>query len=289
MQPGFSQPRHEPETERAFLSAIMGTQSDEAARMVRGLEDSDFYTSSHRAIFRTIVTMTERGESPALASVYEELPADLRPTLTQLTCDALGNSHDNLLLLGDLRSRLLRASQSRFLRQEAVAMEAELADGCEADLTLLEGVQDRWLERYQEENSQQARSLEMHVDEFGHWLSIMESGNAVPGIQTGFKEFDSLTGGMSGGQMICLAARPGCGKTTFATNIAYNVATRGYHVALYSLEMGEREMFSKFIARDAQVDMFRLRRGMAAPADFGKIHRGIERVRQLPIYVIAGS
>ena len=289
MEPGFSQPQHEPETERAFLSAIIGSQGTEAQRLIRGLVPEDFYADGHREVFRTICAMVDRQETPTLPGVYEELAQEQQPELVRITCEAMGDHHYNLLAVGDLRARLLRASQSRFLRREAVGMESDLSEGSRANLELLEGIQDRWLERYPEEHSQQARALEHHVDEFGQWLSVMESGGGVPGILTGYDGLDRLTGGMSGGQMITLAARPGVGKTTFATNVAYNVARNGYHVALFSLEMGEREMLSKFIARDAQVDMFRLRRGCAEPGDFGKIHRGVERVRQLPIYLNAGS
>ncbi len=85
-----------------------------------------------------------------------------------------------------------------------------------------------------------------------HELSI--AGAALTGTPTGFKDLDSMTGGLQPGNLIVIAARPSMGKSCLVTNIAENAAIKhGKPVALFSLEMSETELARRFIASQASV------------------------------------
>lgn len=70
---------------------------------------------------------------------------------------------------------------------------------------------------------------------------------------TGFPSLDIALGGLRGGQLLVLAARPGVGKTTFAENIALNAAQDGSPVIFFSLEMSGKDLATRLISMTAQV------------------------------------
>jgi replicative DNA helicase len=101
---------------------------------------------------------------------------------------------------------------------------------------------------------------------------MIESKGAVLGLPTGFRDFDRSTGGLTGGQMVVIAARPGMGKTSFAMNIAENVACdQGKPVGVFSLEMGTDELVQRLLFSRARVDASRVRKGILSKGDMPRL------------------
>ena len=83
----------------------------------------------------------------------------------------------------------------------------------------------------------------------------------MSGLSTGFAKFDEMTGGLHGGELLILAARPSMGKTALALNIAQHVATHPQMrkpVAVFSLEMSSASLLTRLLCaararRSAQV------------------------------------
>jgi replicative DNA helicase len=124
------------------------------------------------------------------------------------------------------------------------------------------------------------------VDEFGALLERVAAGEqGISGRATGYPKLDQLVAGLQDGRLYVVAARTGCGKTTFVTNLAYQMAQAGSHCGFFSLEMGAQEIFQKVVAIDSGVDLFRLRQGNVDPAGLTRAHTSATRVGQLPIYV----
>ena len=74
------------------------------------------------------------------------------------------------------------------------------------------------------------------------------NGRKLPGISTGFRDYDNMTGGLHNGELTLLAARPSMGKTTLGLNIAYNVANAGIPVLIFSLEMPADQLTKKLLS-----------------------------------------
>ena len=92
------------------------------------------------------------------------------------------------------------------------------------------------------------------------------------GAKTGYPELDSVTGGMTNSDLVILAARPGMGKTSFALNLATNIARRsGRTVAIYSLEMSMDQLAARMISTEALVDSHKLRTGHLSHEDWSRI------------------
>lgn len=88
--------------------------------------------------------------------------------------------------------------------------------------------------------------------EYIDFLSSKEDGNRC---DTGFPLVDSMLKGMFKGQLIGLAARPGCGKSAFGMTVAVNVAKKGKSVVMFSQEMEAYEVYERMIANQANIPM----------------------------------
>jgi replicative DNA helicase len=83
-----------------------------------------------------------------------------------------------------------------------------------------------------------------------NYLKSIEESASAPAIKTGFDEFDSsLGGGLRAGRLYGIGGITSLGKTTFALQIADNIAQKRQDVLIFSLEMDRQEMISKSISR----------------------------------------
>ena len=101
---------------------------------------------------------------------------------------------------------------------------------------------------------------------------MSESENHLPGLSTGLSAVDQKITGLNKSDLILLAARPGMGKTSFALNIALNVAkSTNMTVAVFSLEMSREQLATRLLSAEALVENNRLKTGMLRETDWEKI------------------
>lgn len=99
-----------------------------------------------------------------------------------------------------------------------------------------------------------------------------ENKGAVGGRKTGYTDLDNMLVQMGGGDLIILGARPGMGKTSFALNVATNVAKSSKKaVAIFSLEMSAEQLVTRIISSEAMVDSHALRTGNLKPEHWDSI------------------
>lgn len=106
---------------------------------------------------------------------------------------------------------------------------------------------------------------------------------------TGFRDFDALTaGGLREGELIILAARPAMGKTALALQIARHVATCPKNpkaVPFFAFEMSKQSLVTRLVCAEAKVDMRRFRMGRIYPAEQERIHRAMQKIGDIPLYI----
>jgi replicative DNA helicase len=115
----------------------------------------------------------------------------------------------------------------------------------------------------------------------------------IVGVPTGFKDFDGLTGGLRGGDMVVFAARPGVGKTSFALNIAEHAVLDArkpddnshYHIAFFSLEMPNEQLMLRLFAARARVNLRSLRAGILSQEEFAKIANAAGEFKEAKLYL----
>ena len=115
---------------------------------------------------------------------------------------------------------------------------------------------------------------------------LAETKGAVSGAKTGFSGLDRVLVQMGKGDLIIVGARPGMGKTSFALNIATNVAKASKKsVAIFSLEMSGEQLVTRILSSEAMVDSHSLRTGQLANEDWDNIADVISSLSGCDIYI----
>ena len=106
------------------------------------------------------------------------------------------------------------------------------------------------------------------------------------GIRTGFGDLDNLMGGLRKSDLILVGARPGEGKTSLALNIALAAGRAGKRVLIFSLEMPRRQIATRLLFSQAEVDARQLSRpGLLSERDRRLIRNTLPAVASMSIYV----
>lgn len=79
-------------------------------------------------------------------------------------------------------------------------------------------------------------------------------------LYLGFSRLDDLLGGLEGGDMIVIGARPGVGKSALVTQVTSNLAKHGKRIGFYNLEMQEKQVYERFVVSQSGIGLTRLRR-----------------------------
>ncbi len=110
------------------------------------------------------------------------------------------------------------------------------------------------------------------VDVYAHLHLLATDKTAAQGTPTGFSGLDRVLAGMGKSDMIIVGARPGMGKTSFALNIATNVAqSTKKTVCIFSLEMSAEQLVNRVLASEAMVDSYALRKGELTQEQWGQL------------------
>ena len=97
---------------------------------------------------------------------------------------------------------------------------------------------------------------------YNNLQAMVTDGESAQGTKTGFSGIDRVLAGMGNSDLILVGARPGMGKTSFALNIATNVALQTKKtVCIFSLEMSAEQLVSRIISSEAMIDSYALRTG----------------------------
>lgn len=102
---------------------------------------------------------------------------------------------------------------------------------------------------------------------------MVKDPDSLLGTPTGYKDLDAMTGGLHGGDMFILAARPSMGKTSFVMNIVEHVAVDlGKAAAVFSLEMSADQLVQRMLCSRARVNMRTIgKAGGMKKSDFPRI------------------
>ena len=265
------------DAEESVLGAMMLSPKAIDAVTETGLEPQDFYRDSHAVIYRAILMLYERGEPVDAISVTAELErADLmrlvaegptRPHELAAMVPAASNAAHYAMLVrrtATARGLVTVGNAMAALGQSGVGDEQEMIDRAE------EAVFGLTQHRFPTEFVDLPTLYQAEFERMAH----LHDGDGLVGTPTGYRSLDDLLGGLSGGQLVILAARPSMGKSAFALGIAANLIFRlGIDVALFSLEMSRAELTQRIMGMEARVDVSKIRRSILDAADWQRLVR----------------
>ncbi len=106
------------------------------------------------------------------------------------------------------------------------------------------------------------------------------------GLKSGFTLLDTMLTGLNKSDLILLAARPGVGKTSFALNIATNVAVKHQlPVAIFQLEMAKEQLVSRILSSEARVPSQSLRTGNITGDEWNRLASAANLIYDMPIHI----
>jgi len=280
------------DAERSVLGSMLLSR-DAIATAIQNLDERDFYRDAHRKIWRAVVELFDRNEPVDMVTLVEELKrkrdletiggASYLTTLDQFVATAANVEHyckivhEKALLrrLIDVGTGIVGEAFDQ--REDA----SELLDRAEQSIFAIsdEGLRTGF---------QPMRTLVLQgysaIEEY------RQRKVHVTGVASGFYDLDEMTAGFQKSDFVVIAGRPSMGKTSFAMNIAENVAVRAkakdrVAVAVFSLEMSKESLVQRLMCSHAKVDIHKIRRGYASNDEYKRLQNAAAQLHEAQIYI----
>ena len=267
-------------TEQSLLGSII-IAPEALDDVVQIITPADFYIEEHAQIFMTIkdlfvnsrdIDFVTLVDALVTKGVYNETAAaDYITQLVHKGNNAL-NVKDYAKIIKDksLLRKLIDVCDE--VSEKAYSEEGEAAH-------LVDYAESLVFEIAQGRDSKNFRHISDVINEVYRNLHEMAEGEAAQGTKTGFSGVDAVLAGMGNSDLILVGARPGMGKTSFALNIATNVAVQtNKAVCIFSLEMSAEQLVSRIISSEAMIDSVALRTGKLDAKQWNEIAKATTRL-----------
>ena len=252
------------------------------------LQPSYFYLPLHRTIYSCLIGMFETNKPIDAVTLMDELKkspdydeATGKQYILQLAQTVPTSRHikSYATIIRDryyLRA-LIDASRQSIDEANDASTEAEsVIDAAEQRIMNIRGGQSTELKPIREVIGQTMDTLgKLSGDEKSEFM----------GIPTGFSTLDNVLTGLHKSDMIVLAARPGIGKSSFAMNVAQNVAKQGKTVVVFNLEMSADQLVSRMLSTEALIDNKKLRSGEFKNDDWNRLVAAVSSLYNIPMYI----
>ena len=303
--PAYRSAPHNIEAEQSLLGAIL-VNNDAFYRVSDFLEPKHYFEPLHQTIFETASSLIRMGKIATPVTLKTFLPADtdiggmtIGQYLARLAAEAttIINAQDYGRTIYDLALRrdLIGIGEDMVnVAYDAPVDFAPRAQIEDAERRLYELAESG---RYDGGFQKFSQALTLAVDLAA---KAFQRDGKLSGISTGLRDLDTKMGGLQHSDLIIVAGRPGMGKTSLATNIAYNVArayvgelqadgtmkaAHGGVIGFFSCEMSADQLATRIVAERTGIPSSSIRRGGISEADFEKIREVSIELQSLPFYV----
>jgi replicative DNA helicase len=295
---------HNLEAEQAFLGALL-YDNELFHRVADWLKPGHFYDPVHGRIFETASDLIGRGSlaDAVVLKTHFERDDGLR--------EIGGTTYLAVLMEGAVSGNAAieyaKIIYELALRRELIRIGHDLANAASADAEiqarqLIQDIEQQLYNLAEEGSASRGfvsfkQALAESVESAS---AAYERDGGLAGISTGLTELDRKLGGMHPSDLIILAGRPSMGKTSLATNIAFNVAkayqyedqpdgtrktVRGGVVGFYSLEMSAEQLATRLIADHTGIPGYMIRQGTIDATQYEEIRDGVLQIQSLPLYI----
>ncbi|MAP95016.1 MAG: replicative DNA helicase [Ponticaulis sp.] len=296
---------HNTAAEAAILGAIL-FDNNAYHRVSELLIDTDFYSPSHRSIYGVLAKFIPNGKMADGVTLHDEFSK-------KGELDQIGGATYLAELLDHAAFGPEIVDYAHIVRD--LAIRRELIDIGASMVSKAAHPQDDIPGQAQIETAEkQLSTLAMRGSARGGFKTFgsaitesIESATAayqrdgkIAGISTGLSDMDGKLGGLHNSDLLILAGRPSMGKTSLATNVAYNVAAAfkerhneqgqrvledGGVVGFFSLEMSSEQLATRILAERSGVQSHRIRQGDLERHEYDKLRDAAAELESLPLYI----
>lgn len=246
METGSRIPPHSLETEQALLGSVL--LDSEALEHCQHLTREAFYKPAHQYLWDAILNISRVGDVLDLVTLKVELERTGKLENAGGMSYFLGLSDAvPTALNAEIYTRILEEkytlrqliSRSGQMMSAAYEAQGSLEDLLEQASRIVQNLEHGGLDSETLTQFALTRTF----------LYEIESGNAPLALSTSLEDLDSvLDGGLEGGKLYVLAARPSMGKSAMMMQWAHRLAQSGRGtVAIFSLEMSAMEISDRLI------------------------------------------
>lgn len=285
---GLRVPPHSLEAEQSVLGGLLldNRAWDRAADL---LAERDFYRHEHRAIFAAVAALINANK-----------PADVITVFEQLQRNGKGDDCGGMPYLNSLAASVPGASSIRYyaeiVRERSVLRElafagdeiatsafnpqgravSEILDQATTTLNNLQRGQVRKMPRF---------IGDIAIERIDRYQDL-QKGTATAGWPTLIPALNRcLNGGLQGGRLYILAARPAVGKSSFAQSVGFGLARDGLPTLFLSMEMGDHEIADRGVACAGRVSYSALLTGQMDSENWSRACEAMELLSKLPFHV----
>lgn len=280
--------RMPPQSVDAEVAILGGILLDPNAleRVADSLPTEAFYVKPHGIIYRACLALQKQGRPVDMLNLvmllkdHDKLEAvggqsQIAALIDSAVSSANIDQYAALVVDKWRRRRLGQLGRKMLELQHEPEQWAALYEGVESELTALAAGQ----------SEKGLRPLsDIQIEMFGE-IEQRANGAALPGVQTGFADFDAMTQGLQRSDLIIFAGRPSMGKTAICLNIAANIAGSGLPVAVFSLEMSDIQLAYRLTSSETAISSSRLRTGRIGTNEWERLGQGIAKLSQTPIFI----
>ncbi len=249
----------------------------------------DFYIARHQELFEAIIELYNLGRPIDLVTLKEHLT--IRGTLEKIGGIPFVVEVANLVPSTESVGYYAAIVRDKAVQRRMIRLADEIRGKCyrgdEETDDILARAQQGVIDISQARSTRGLVHIGQYLNENLDRLEVLsKKDSTVTGIPTGFVDVDRRTSGLHPAELIILAARPAMGKTSFALNIAQNVAVKAKkNVAIFSLEMPGIQLASRMLSGQAKISAERIKKGDIKDEEWGKIGTAIAALGQAGIYV----
>ncbi len=281
-------PPHSPEAEQSVLGGIL-VRNSILHNLIDLLDEDDFYSPVHRAIYQACLELTRRSIAVDLVTLAEELarmgkldevggPVYLAE-LASATVSAANATHHAQIVRDKAVKRRLISTASDIIDK--------VFEGAEETDALLDASEQAVFAISDSKKTGAMSPSKTLVDQvFEQLTKRVNNHEVVTGVPTGYYTFDEYTAGLQPSDLIIVAGRPSMGKTAFAMNLAMR-ATCMYNVpsAIFSLEMSKEQIMMRMLCSWGKVDLSKLRKGRLDDTDWARLYDAANALSPAPLFV----
>ena len=279
------------EAEQTVLGALL-LSPDQLPTAIAHLKPESFYRDQHREIYAIILRMFSNNEPSDIVTVVNEAVSAGVFETAAMARTYLKGIVENVPTVANFES-YCKIVEDKYLLRALMNASQEIieaaAEGGESAQNLLDLAEQKIYEiRQGREISGLTRLSEIIVTAYDKIQKLSgEDKEQYQGLRSGYSLLDSYISGLNKSDMIVVAGRPGSGKTTFAVNIAANVAKRAGNaeIAIFSLEMSKEQLASRMLSAEALVPNTSLSSGMISTDDWVKLAEAADALSHMPIYI----
>ncbi|ROT98587.1 replicative DNA helicase [Histidinibacterium lentulum] len=296
---------HSIEAEQQLLGAIL-TNNDVYDRVAQIIQPHHFYDPVHEAIYTTAAARIQKNAlaSPVTLKTFLEDHEGLKELggpayLARLAGHAIGSYavRDYAQMIYDLAIRRDLIAIGHDIADRATRVEVD--DGPREQIVEAEQKLYALAEQGQAESGFQS-FLKAVTDAVNVAHAAYQRDGGLAGLSTGLVDLDRKLGGLHRSDLLILAGRPSMGKTSLATNIAFNIAKAyrkglkpdgtegtidGGVVGFFSLEMSAEQLAARVLSEASEVPSEQIRRGDMTEAEFRRFVDAAKTLESCPLYI----